>query len=322
MKLLLTFAISLASCTYCAAQDEDVQHLLAQEVPAIQEQISKTYAALALRNFELDGNVDAFRELQKLKDVAPDQSELVQQLAIFAAAPGDEQRPLSTYVILMRLGLPPKVITRVLAPYLDADHPKIRSFAREWFHSHDSADSFEDKPLNYKAYLEYVRGQMNRNEEIPRPFIKYVYERSPAQALAVFRHATVDVSEYLQLLNRSVEAAHQGRAPTDEEREEIRRIQAEREQDGRERREILLAEHIISNALWLKKRGFDERFHETLPEAMEELKKLAKNKHWWARMYVVYIMRQNPVLLQDHIRRQLAEDSHELVRDAARGKKD
>jgi hypothetical protein len=318
MKSLLILAISLAPCTYCAAENEDVQHLLAQIDPAVQEQIALTYDALRLKNFELDRNVEAFRKLQELKDLALDQSELVKQLAIFAAGPGDEQRPLSTFVILVRLELPPKVIIRVLAPYLDADHPTLRSFVREWFHSQDSADSFEFKPANYKAYAEYVRRQVNRNEEIPGPFIKYIYERSPGQALLLFRSATVDVSEYTQVLNKSVEAAQQGRAPTEQEREEIREIQTERQRDGQERRETLLAEHIVSNAIWLKKNKFDERFQTALPEAMAELEKLAKHKEWWARMYVVYIMRQNPMLLKDKILRQLAEDSNAIVSEATK----
>jgi hypothetical protein len=50
---------------------------------------------------------------------------------------------------------------------------------------------------------------------------------------------------------------------------------------------------------------------------MAELEKLANQKQWWARLYVVYIMRQNPVLLRGHILLQLAEDESTLVREAA-----
>ena len=73
-----------------------------------------------------------------------------------------------------------------------------------------------------------------------------------------------------------------------------------------------------ATALWLKKHGFDERFQATMPEAMAELEKLAKHEEWWARMYVVYIMRQNLVLRRDHILRQLAEDENDLVSEAAK----
>jgi len=50
---------------------------------------------------------------------------------------------------------------------------------------------------------------------------------------------------------------------------------------------------------------------------MTELEKLAKHKEWWARLYVVYIMRQNPHFLKDSILRQLAQDENEIVADAA-----
>jgi hypothetical protein len=317
MKSALNFAVYLAICTHCTAQEEDVAELLAQSDQAIQEQIARTYDALGIRNFELDRNVEAFRELQKLKEIAPDQEALVKQLAIFAATPGDdEQRPLATYVILMRLEIPPKATIHVLAPYLDVDHPTLRSFAREWFQSHYSADSLEF--INNKIYVEYVRRQVRQNEEIPIPFIKYIFERSPGRALMVFRSATADPSGQLKAIRMGFDARQQGRELTDEEREEIRQIKAKSQRDGQKRREILLAEHIISNALWLKKHGFDERFYEALPEAAEELKKLAKRDEWWARLYVVYIMRQNLVLLHDFTLRQLAADENELVRDAAK----
>jgi len=324
MKLVLVLAVSLATCAYCSAQEADVELLMAHNMdPVVQEQISRTHAALGLTHFELDGNVKAFEELQKLKDVVADKGELVKQLAIFAAtAAGDEQRPLAAVVILSRLQIPPKVTIRVLAPYLDTDDPTLHSFLYDIFHGLDHANSGPFVCANYYDYLEYVRRQVNRNEEIPGPFIKYIYERSPGQALAVFRSATVDVSDYIQAINTSVEAAQQGRAPTEQERKEIRQIQAERQRDGQERREILLAEHIISNAIWLHKRGFNERFQAALPDAMSELDKLAKHEEWWARLYVVYIMRQNPPLLRDKVLRQLGEDSNALVSEAAESEKE
>jgi hypothetical protein len=286
--------------------------------PVVQEQIATTYAALGRTHLELDGNVKAFEELQKLKDTVTDDGELVKQMAIFSASPGREQQPLEAVVMLGHLRIPHQDTIRVLAPYLDTTDSRLHSFLYDIFRGLDRADAGPFVSTNYHDYLEYVRGQINRKEEIPAPFIRYIYERAPEQALAVFRHATVDVSDHIQAIKTSVEAAQQGRGPTGQEREDIRQLQAERKRDGQKRREILLAEHIISNALWLKSKKFNERFQAALPEVMEELQKLAEHEEWWARMYVVYIMRQNHVLLQDHILRQLAEDENELVREAAK----
>ncbi len=96
--------------------------------------------------------------------------------------------------------------------------------------------------------------------------------------------------------------------------------QLEKENHSRlmERHEIELAKHIVNNAIWLNKNGFSKRFQAALPDAMAELEKLAKHKEWWARLYVVYIMRQNPMLLQSRIMGQLAEDENELVSEAAK----
>src|SRR5690606_38210285 len=87
--------------------------------------------------------------------------------------------------------------------------------------------------------------------------------------------------------------------------------------EGLGRREILLAEHIISNAVWLHEKKFDEQFQQILPEAMAELEKLSTHRQWWARLYAVQIMRQNHFLLKNSVLRRLADDEHPLVRKAA-----
>jgi hypothetical protein len=317
MRTILLLCVSIVPCALCAAEDADIEQLMVQSDPVVHEQIARTLAALGRTHLELDGNVRAFEELQKLKDTVAE-DELVKQLAIFAATPADEQRPLAAVVILGHLRIPHQVTIRALAPYLGTADPQLHSFLYDIFRGIDHADSGPFKLGNFYDYLEYIRVQVDRNEEIPDSFVKYIYERSPGQALAVFNSATVNVSDEILLLNKARERAQQGRAPTEQERAEVHRVKAERQQEKQERRKIVLAEHIISNALWLKKHGFDERFQATMPEAMAELEKLAKHEEWWARMYVVYIMRQNLVLRRDHILRQLAEDENELVREAAK----
>jgi hypothetical protein len=317
MKLAIILAVTLATGAHCVAQETDVEQLLADADPPVQEQIAKTYAAFGRHQFEPIGHVEPFQELEDLKDAVADEEELVRQLAIFAATPkGDEQRPLAAAVILSWLHVPPNVAIRVLASYLDTDDSKLRAFVYDVFHGLDNTDSVAFVSVNYNDYLEYIRWMVHHEKELPAPFVNYIYERSPAQALLVFRIATVDHRDYMQILRKSVEAAQEGRGPTAQEREEMRQVQEAGRREGRAQREILLAEHIVSNALWLHKNGFNERFQAALPEAMAELEKLAEHEAWWARLYVVYIMRQNPALLKAHTLRQLAEDENALVREA------
>jgi hypothetical protein len=315
MKQLLTITAFLTAVAHCVAQ-VDVDNLLAESKPAIQEQL-RVIRGVFRPSEHISDNIEALREIQKLKELTDDEAELVEQVAIFAMAPGEEMQPLTAAVILHYLQIPSRVTIRTLAPHLDATNPELRSFVRDWFQGHDNADAGEWGAVNYKDYLDYVRGSVNRGEELPAPFIKYIYERSPERALMVFAKGTANVSGHLEAIRMNFEAHQQGRALTEEEREQIRQIQAKRKIEGRARRQILLAEHIVSNAIWLHKNGYIVRFQKALPEAKEALAMLAENGDWWARLYVAHIMRRNPALRQEHIMRQLAEDGEPLVREAA-----
>jgi hypothetical protein len=313
-KLVLALAVSLTTFAICAAQD-DVDKLLAESNPAIQRQlqaISRTFRP----GEGISNNVEALREIQKLKELTDDKAELVKQIAIFSVAPGAETQPMLAGAILHYLELPSRFTIRALAPYLNTKNPQLRSFVRDWFQGHDNADPGVWGAVNYKDYLDYVSWAVNRKEDVPAPFVKYIYERSPGWALLVFAYANShgDVTARLQAIRKSIEGRKQTETKTGNDN-------AERQARLSHRREIELAEHIVSNAIWLNKNKFDERFQAALPEAMTELEKLAKHKEWWARLYVAYIMRQNPPLLRDNVLRQLSDDSNVLVSEAAKSNK-
>ena len=168
MRTILLLCVSIVPCALCAAEDADIEQLMVQKDPVVQEQIARILAALGRTHLELDGNVRAFEELQKLKDKVAAEDELVKQLAIFAATPGDEQQPLAAVVILGHLRIPHQVTIRALAPYLDTADPQLHSFLYDIFHGIDHADTGPFKSGNYYDYLEYIRVQVNRNEEILR----------------------------------------------------------------------------------------------------------------------------------------------------------
>jgi len=320
MKAVLILAASLAPCAWCAAQDADVEQLMAQKSQAVQEQIARVYTALHQPGgIDTGSNVEAFRELQALKGTVADQGELVKQIAIFAATPTeDEQQPLVAVVILGWLQITPKITIRALAPYLDTKNPQLHSFLYDIFHGLDNADPSDRGAVNYCHYLEYVRWLFHHDQEVPAPFVKYIYERSPGRALLVFAYASGsrDVVARLQLMRKTFEARQQGKelepqevtAQQLEEREKVR---------SRARRQIELAEHIVSNAIWLDKHGYIVRFQKALPEAKEALATLAEGE-WWARLYVAEIMRQHRELRQPDVLRQLSEDGNDLVSKAAK----
>ena len=270
-------------------------------------------------------HIDVWREVKALKQLRTDKDKLVGQLAIFVATTKSEEdsHVLIAGAILYFLDFPPSVPIRVLAPYLDTDIRQLRGFVEMWFYSHDKAadDSPRSPPLrpvNYEDYMNYVRLKIGRGEEVPAGFIRYIYKRSPGRALLVFAYASGsrDVAVKLEAMHTIIEARQQGKEP--EPQPELGQLFEERRRArSREKREIELAEHIISNAIWLQKNGFNDRFQQALPEAKEQLAKLAKGE-WWARLYVAYIMRQHPELRQEDVLQQLSEDSDELVSKAAK----
>ncbi len=154
---------------------------------------------------------------------------------------------------------------------------------------------------------------MNRNEEVPAPFVQYIYERSPGRALLTFQSGNVDLSAQLHAIRKNLEAARQGRETKGQDE-----TRQQRQTRQNERREILLAEHIVSNAIWLNENGFAERFQKALPDAADELARLAKHDEWWVRLYVASIMRRHRELRAPAIVQQLTADSNELVSKAAK----
>jgi hypothetical protein len=334
--MLIYVAVLLAiNFEIAFAQDADVKRLRAELRPVMQQQINKTYYAfLDAPPDDPRSNCEAFQELQKLKEITNNKGEIVEQLAIFVVTATSEE---DTHVILAMgllqfLELPASVPIRVLAPYLDSENEKLAWFAQMWFHNHDSNRRIHGRPpfgsVNYYDYMQYVRSRLGRNEQIPDAFVKYIYERNPGKALLVFAYANrqgVGASQLL-ILRKAFDARRQGRELEQHEmrqlREEKQQQEIRQDQAKEEQSEILLTEHVISNAIWLKENGFDNGFQKALPEAAAELAKLAKHDAWWARLYVVYIMRQHPELRQSDVLRELRADSNSLVSDLAKSMRD
>ena len=334
IRAALIIAASLATCGYCAAQEADVEKLLAQSEAPIQERIRNIADVPNQSRVDHHRNLAAIREAQALLESVADKHEIVEQVAIFAASPARrEGRALEARAVLEVLGLPPKLVIRVLAPYLDADNPQLRSFVRDWFQSHDTCSgsgALALQSLNFQDYVDYVRVQLNMNKDVPTAFIEYLYERSPGRALLVFYHANpqrhAETVARLREMQEELEADRQqleeeGASETPQQREADREEEIRQKVESELRREVLLAEHTVGNAIWLKENRFGEEFQKALPEATSELAKLAEHDQWWVRLYVAEIMRQHRELRQRAVVQQLASDSNPLVSKAAKSAK-
>jgi hypothetical protein len=171
--------------------------------------------------------------------------------------------------------------------------------------------------------MHYVGKRLSKHEEIPPGFIEYIYERDPGKALVVFAYANAlsSVTGGLESIHNTITARREGREKTPEEIQKQRQAVNRQMMAKGEKSEILLAEHIVSNAIWLKENEFADRFQRALPEAQQELKKLAEHDQWWARLYVAEIMRQHPELRIPDVMKRLSDDDNELVSKAAKSVK-
>jgi hypothetical protein len=313
ITLLLSVSLAHGMCA-----QENVEKLVEKLDPAIQAQIQKVFDALQTAGADARCNMDVCREVQTLKKLSEDKDKLVKQLALFVTTMKSDENMhvVITAGILNGLDFPARIPIRVLAPYLEADNPELRDFAGIWFGAHDAGTRSPARSLsrNYYDYLEYVQWKVNRKQDIPKPFRKYLFEQSPDRALLIFAYANShgDVPARMQAIRDTLEGKL-----TQEERTKISQQQkAERQARMAQRRDIELAEHIVNNALWLLKNKYSERFQQAAPEAQEQLAKLAQRKEWWARLYVAHIMRQHRELRRADVWESLQKDSEELVKGA------
>ena len=304
----------IANWANIAAAQPTNEKLAAEADPAIQAQIRAVYDAKS--------EAEAVEQLEKLKRINDDKAQLVKQLAIFAVvAPNKkEMHDLLTVVILHRLEFSPSFAIRVLAPYLGSDNEQLRGFAHQWFESHDRLSNDPLEPGNYKDYADYIGHRLATDGDIPDAFIEYMFQRAPERALLAFcrgsraRH----LIPRIEAISRRLRIAkQQGRLESGEmEAGETPPIGLDESP-----KEILLAGHVVSNAIWLKGNKFDEQFQEASPRAKEQLAKLARHSEFWVRLYVAEIMRRHRELQLPDVLEKLRDDDHELVSKAARSVK-
>ena len=349
-SLLVVAFFFVAGWAHDVSAQSDVEKMVAESDPAIQAQIRTTAQA-----FLSDGNSESeiktswkgFQELATLKELATDETELIKQLGIYSVGEQSEKEPkvLEAVFVLQILSFKPSITIRTLAPYLGSDNPQLREFAEIWFQKHDNAGY--DSPLlpvNYDDYSSYVSARLSRNEDVPAAFVEYIYAMSPERALLVFYRGNRarDMVPTLKAMSKNLQARRRkigaveipppqgngssgnlarleafGRKLADAREKAGVPEQVEIPQPPKPDREILLAAHTVEDAIWLHKNKFDEQFQQALPQAQQQLAKLAEHDQWWARLYVAEIMRRHRELRHADVLDKLRHDYNELVSKAA-----
>lgn len=82
---------------------------------------------------------------------------------------------------------------------------------------------------------------------------------------------------------------------------------------GIDRRNLLWAEHLISDTVWKQQHGF-LKASEVESGALDELEKLSRHREWWVRLYAAEILRAHRAFRRQDIIDRLKQDKNPLVR--------
>lgn len=207
----------------------------------------------------------------------PPYHRLVREVVLHSSQAADVKNAMTGGVILGELKLSDRDLVEAVMPLLGSNLPDEVAAAR------GALEGVEDRSAgrrpDFSTYRAILEERIRAKQELPAPFVRYIYEAHPGEALLAMMRA------------------QQLREPA-------------------ELKEILWAEHVVSDTLWKQRYGFLAA--ETVePEAADQLARLAGHPQWWVRLYVVEIMRQHGAFHQAEHVEKLQDDAHELVRARA-----
>lgn len=207
----------------------------------------------------------------------PPYHRLVREVVLYSSQAADMKNTMTGGVILGELKLQDRDLVEAVMPLLGSNNPDEVKAAR------GALEGVEDRSAgrrpDYSTYRAILEERIRAKQELPAPFVRYIYEAHPGEALLAMMRA------------------HQLREPA-------------------ELKEILWAEHVVSDTLWKQQFGFLAPTA-VEPEAAGQLSRLAGHPQWWARLYAVEIMRQHEAFHQAEVVETLQDDAHELVRARA-----
>lgn len=249
--------------------------------PAIQARIDQAVQAAQVGTAPKLSRVERVMHIENaLGDLSRELPEkLIQQLLYShnQARARDERASMGALGLVYYFRFPETSIVRAVLPYIDTDNKLLRSEVRRLLRNVEGGRSVMVAEPDYSYYGGLIGAD---KEHPPAQLVAYMYQRSPGTALLCLSSIYV---------------------PTTDPPERYR--------------EVLWAEHVVSDVLWKHKYGFLDK-SEVPAEAAAELEKLSKHEAWWARLYVAEILRQHPQFRTPALIDRLKADAHELVRRA------
>ncbi len=193
---------------------------------------------------------------------------------------------------IMRI-TPPEIVLDAVVPELGTSGklPGILGDPRIDLGDYLGRHSLEGRgKVDFRYYAAYFRN--HKNEGLPGPLIKHMFRTAPGEAMQAMLSGTFGLSFPVEP-----------------------KLRGARVKKTREIRELLLAEHLLSDLIWRKEFNFDIG-PQQLNEGKQVLAGLSMQKHWWARLYAAEILHRHPEFRTPELMQRLQNDEHNLVRQA------
>lgn len=138
-----------------------------------------------------------------------------------------------------------------------------------------------ERPNEESNVMFYRKSLFSQKQAPPPGLVNYVYRLTPSKALLLFGE-----------------------------------IDSEKPKVGEFPRDLMWSDHVVTTVKWRLRNLFLQEGD--LVQVRKELDTLSKHKGWYARRYVVEVMRENPKLGTPEIAERLKKDANPLVSEAAK----
>src|SRR2546421_1997705 len=185
-------------------------------------------------------------------------------------------------VVVWALGLAKVNEIDVLAPYLESSDEEVRSLVLGYISNGAAQPDVPQANDGVRALLMYLTGPAAKNwrNAPPATAVRILYQSAPTAAFHFY-----------------VERSFQGKNST----EKIR--------------EMYWADHVIHDVIWKIQNKFLKLGETEL--AIVQLDRVSQVEGWWAKRYVVEMMRRHKELRNEKILERLRKDQNPLVSKAA-----
>lgn len=230
---------------------------------------------------EYDKSVwEAMKTLERMSLATPEI--LGPQLVYYGANASNEKEGIGMLVLMVRLG-PDATLREAIVPLLESEDKKLRQEAEIWLYNIDlRASAAHDQTDPVQSSVMFYRKSLLAQKKSPPPgLVAYVFRRSPGHAMLLFGE-----------------------------------IYSPKPGSGELPRALLWSQHLVNIVQW----RVDHKLLQEgdLEKARKELETLSTHEGWYARRYVVEVLRDFRGLGTPEMIERLKKDAHPLVREPAK----